>query len=118
MRIPVRALKILRREDGNVVLELRPAFASVDPIIVELPESELTHVGATLDAFTQAAGFDARTVPAPAPERTADGKVIATGVDVDSLFAGNRYIDAKSAANLDETGLTEEELDWLARSAG
>lgn len=134
LRIPIRELKVLRWHEGRIVLELRPAFDAVDPIVVELPESQLAGIRAILDA-----GDPARVIQAPAvsgPARSADELV-----DAEIVAAGEAFIrDAASIRPLpvnddanasllaaytpvplaahDDDGLTDEERQWLARSAG
>lgn len=124
MRIPVRELKVLRWQDGRVVLELRPAFASVDPVIVEVPEAAMSSFHQELAAFLPAPDSAS---PAPLsqalPDRmTKDDDNLAGGDSAHQLPLGDsRFTGTLATAPtgaLEEDDLTEEELSWLARSAG
>lgn len=134
LRIPIRELKVLRWHEGRIVLELRPAFDAVDPIVVELPESELAGIRAILDAgdparVTQAPALSGRALSA---DELADAEIVAAGEAFIRDAASVRPLpvnDDASAAPVaatapvsliarDDDGLTDEERQWLARSAG
>lgn len=126
MRIPVRELKVLRWQDGRVILELRPAFASVDPIMVEVPEAAMSSFREEMAAFRPAPDDVAPALSPVAfpgrPINDADGEAdvdavrrIALG---DSRFAAVEAFVAVAGTSPDDNDLTEEELKWLARSAG
>ncbi|MFD2676566.1 hypothetical protein [Camelimonas lactis] len=124
MRIPVRELKVLRWQEGRVVLELRPAFASVDPIIVEIPEAAMSGFRQELAAFQPAPDSAS---PAPLPRALPDRVIrnddnLADGAPAHQLPLGDSRFTGTFATipegSREEDDLTEEELSWLARSAG
>ena len=132
MRIPVRELKVLRWQDGRVVLELRSAFGSVDPIVIEVSEAAMSSFREEIAAFQRPAperaslAPAARSLPAQPPSGQAshdgDGEAGADRAHRAPL-GDSRFTWGEAGATVpgtppDDNDLTEEELNWLARSAG
>lgn len=102
MRIPIKSVKLIRWKDGGIVLELQPAFDSVDPIVVEMPEAVLSGLVSGMNGLlTQGPGNHPPFHVHPAP----DVHHAANDAPAQAAWSG----DAE---------LTEEEIAWLARSAG
>lgn len=130
MRIPVRELKVLRWQDGRVVLELRSAFASVDPIVIEVSEAAMSSFRQEMSAFHRPAPESIALAPAtwsvpaqpPSGEAGHDGEAVADRARRaplgDSRFTMSEGVVTAPGTSPDDHNLTEEELNWLARSAG